>query len=232
MDDKRHQELLRRAAPQTWERAPECPDEHAIAAFVDGSIPDSGRETVEQHLADCERCTLLVGTLSRLEIESADLVPAKTMERARALVRPARDRWQRYLPRLAAAAVLVLAVGIVFNQRQEEPVRSEADYRTTRGITESSRLKVLSPAAGAGVDAAELEVRWTGIPGTRYYLVRIVTGSGALVTEERVTGTGWRPGNALPLESGQEYYVRIQAFPAVGPSTNSNHVPFTVRGSL
>jgi hypothetical protein len=186
---------------------------------------------VELHLADCERCTLLVGTLSRLEIESADLVPAETMERARQLVRPRRDRWQHYLPHLAAAAVLVVAVGVAFNQRQAPPVQSDAEYRATRGIDEPSRMEVLSPAAGAGVDAAEFEVRWTEIPGTRYYLIRIVTGSGALVTEQRVNDTRWRPGSAVPLQAGQEYYVRVEAYPAAGSSTSSIHVPFTVRGS-
>jgi len=229
MDDRKLQALFRRASSQTWEWAPLCPDEHDIAAYVDGMIRESAREEMQLHLADCERCTLLVGTLSRLEIESADLVPAETMERARQLVRPQHDRWQRYLPHLAAAAVLVLAVGVVFNQWQEAPVQSESEYRTTRGIAEPSQMEVLSPAAGAGVDAAELEVRWTAVPGTRYYLVRIVTGSGALVTEERVTEARWRPGSAVPLESGQEYYVRVEAYPAAGPSTGSIHVPFTVR---
>ena len=47
MDDKRIQDLLRRASPQTWEWAPACPDEHEIAAYVDGSIPEPARETVE-----------------------------------------------------------------------------------------------------------------------------------------------------------------------------------------
>lgn len=232
MDDKALQELLRRASPQTWEWAPGCPDVHEIAAYVDGTMLHSGRETVELHLADCERCTLLVGTISRLEIESAgSIVPAATLERARQLVRPMRERWQRYLPPLAAAALLVIAVGFVFNQREEVPIQSEADYRTMRGIVEPSRMEVLSPAAGAGVNAAELEVRWTEIPGTRYYLVRVVTNSGALVTEQRVTGTWWRPGSAVPLEAGQDYYVRVEAYPAVGPATGSIHVPFTVHGT-
>jgi len=231
MDDKTLQELLRRASPQTWEWAPECPDAHEIAAYVDGSMLDSGRETVELHLADCERCTLLVGTISRLEIECAASVRPETLERARQLARPKRDHGQHHLLHLAAAAALVLAVGVVFNQRQDVPVQSEADYRTTRGIGESSRMEVLSPAAGAGVNATELEVRWTEIPGTRYYLVRVVTSSGALVTEQRVTGTRWRPGSAVPLEAGRDYYVRVEAYPAVGPSTGSIHIPFTVRGT-
>lgn len=231
MDDRKVQELLQRASSQTWEWAPACPDEHEIAAYVGGTIRESARADVELHLADCERCTLLVGTLSRLEIETADGPPTVTFERARRLVPAGRNRWAQYVPHLAAAAVLVLAVGIVFNQRQEAPTRSESDYRTTRGVTATPRMEVLAPAAGAGVNADEFEVQWIELPGTRYYVVRIVTGSGALVTEQRVTGTRWLPGSAVPLEPGQDYYVRVEAYPSAGPSTASVHIPFTVRGN-
>lgn len=229
MDDKKLHELLRRSGSRTWEWAPECPDEHEIAAYVEGTIGDSARDVVELHLADCERCSLLVGTLSRLEIEPAQGVPAEMLVRAERLAGARPARWSRYLPHLAAAAVLVLAVGILFNTREEPPVRSEADYRTTRGPAAQPEMKILSPTTGAGIGAEELLVRWTEIPGTRYYVVRIVTASGALVTEQRVTETEWRPGSKVSLATGEEYYVRVEAYPAAGPSTGSIHVPFTVR---
>jgi hypothetical protein len=229
MDDKKLHDLLRRSSSQAWERAPECPDEHEIAAYVEGAIRDSARDAVELHLADCERCTLLVGTLSRLEVESAESVPIETMARATNLVAANSNRWSRYLPHLAAAAVLVLAVGIVFNTRDEPPIRSESDYRTTRGPTAQPEMKILSPAAGAGVGTGNLLIRWTEVPGTRYYVVRIVTASGSLVAEHRVTDTEWRPGGDVSLRAGEEYYVRVEAYPAAGPSTDSIHVPFTVR---
>lgn len=229
MDDRKLQELFRQASSQTWEWAPECPDEHEIAAYVDGTAHESMRDELELHLADCERCTLLVGSLTRLEIEAMDGASVEILERARRLVSRKSTRWTRYLPHLAAAAILVLAISVSFSIRQDPPVQSESDYRTTRGVTVPARMEILAPTAGAGVNAAGLDVHWTEIPGTRYYLVRIVTGSGALVTEQRVTDTRWRPGSALPLEAGQEYYVRVEAYPSVGPSTGSIHVPFTVR---
>jgi hypothetical protein len=231
MDDRKLQDLFHRASTRTWEWAAGCPDEHEIAAYADGTIPESTRDEVEMHLADCERCTLLVGTLSRLETESSDAPTTEVLERAQRLVRAGRGRWIGYLPHLAAAAVLVLAVSVMFNLRQDAPVQSESDYRTTRGVITSQTIEVLSPAASAGVNAEELEVRWTRLPGTRYYVVRIVTAAGALVTEQRVSDTHWRPENTIPLQAGQDYYVRVEAYPAVGPSTGSIHVPFTVRGS-
>jgi hypothetical protein len=229
MDDKKLHELLRHSSSRTWEWAPECPDEHEIAAYVEGAIGESTRDAVELHLADCERCTLLVGTLSRLEIESAEAVPAETMARAASLVAEKPNRWPRYLPHLAAAAVLVLAVGVLFNTREGTPVQAESDYRTTRGTDAQPEMRILSPASGAGVGADGLLVRWTAIPGTRYYVVRIVTASGSLVAEHRVTDTEWRPGGDVSLHAGEEYYVRVEAYPAAGPSMGSVHVPFTVR---
>ncbi|HEU4517560.1 MAG TPA: zf-HC2 domain-containing protein [Steroidobacteraceae bacterium] len=221
--------MLRRASSQTWEWAPACPDEHQIAAYADATIPESARENVELHLADCERCTLLVGTLSRLEIESTDRPPTEVLAQAERLVRLKTGRWTRYLPHLAAAAVLVLAVGVFFGQRDQTTVRTEDNFRTTRSMAAPPRMEVLVPSAGAGVHATDFEVRWTGIPDTRYYLVRIVTGSGALVTEQRVTDTHWKPGSGVELQAGQDYYVRVEAYPSVGASTGSVHVPFTVR---
>lgn len=229
MDDRKLHELFRRASSQTWEWAPECPEEHEIAAYVDGTTHESARDELELHLADCERCTLLVGSLTRLEIEATDGASAVTLERARRLVPHQSKRWTQYLPHLAAAAVLVLAVSVSFTVREDAPVQSESDYRTTRGPTSQPDMQIESPAAGAGVGAGDLVIRWTEIPGARYYQVRIVTGSGALVTEQRVTDMEWRPGNTVRLEAGREYYVRVEAYPAVGPSTGSIHIPFTVR---
>jgi hypothetical protein len=229
MDDYKLHKLIRQASPRTWERAPPCPDEHEIAAYVDGTIAAPAREAVEFHLADCERCTLLVGALSRLEIETGDEASALTLARAQRLVSAGSSRWASYLPHLAAAAVLMLAVGILFNARQDAPVQAESDYRATRSATTSPELAILAPDSGAGVQADELEVRWTAMPDIRYYLVRVVTGSGALVTEQRVTEAEWRPGGDVVLEAGRDYYVRVEAFPTVGAPVGSMHVPFTVR---
>ena len=229
MDDKMLRELFHRASSQTWEWAPVCPDEYEIAEYVDGTIHQSARDELELHLADCERCTLLVGALTRLEIDATDHTPAETLEVAKRLVIAKVNRWTQFLPHLAAAAALVLAVGVLFTVRQDATIRPESDYRITRGVTAAPQMQVIAPAPGAGVRADEFEVRWTELPGTRYYLVRIVTDSGALVTEQRVTETNWRPESTVHLDIGEEYYVRVEAYPAVGPSTGSIHVPFTVR---
>ena len=141
------------------------------------------------------------------------------------------SRWTKYLPHLAAAACLVLAVTVLIDMRSLQPNPTDSDFRTTRGATAPGSLQVTSPASGEGVALDDLEIRWTEMPGTRYYLVRIVTASGALVREQRVTETHWRPGSTVRLTAGEEYYVRVEAYPSVGPSIGSIHVPFRVRGS-
>ena len=90
---------------------------------------------------------MLVGSLTRLEIEATDDAPAKTLEMARRLVPAKANRWTQFLPHLAAAAVLVLAVGVLFNVRQEATVRSESDYRITRGVTAAPQMQVIAPAS-------------------------------------------------------------------------------------
>ena len=44
MDDKILHKLFRQASPQAWDRTPSCPDEHEIAAYVDATIQESGRD--------------------------------------------------------------------------------------------------------------------------------------------------------------------------------------------
>jgi hypothetical protein len=89
-------------------------------------------------------------------------------------------------------------------------------------------LQVLSPGAGAVVDARRLSFRWTEVAGTPYYDVRIVTDAGDVVVRQRVSGTAWEPAAQLNLRPGAEYFVHIDAYPSGDKAVGSDHVPFRV----
>ena len=78
------------------------------------------------------------------------------------------------------------------------------------------------------IEPARLVVRWTEVPGSQYYDVRIVTDSGDLVREARVEGTEWRPSTEIALRPGAEYYVHVDAYPSSTKAISSDHVPFTI----
>jgi anti-sigma factor RsiW len=217
-------------------RSPDCPDEHQIAGYVDGGLAEATRKQVELHLADCGHCLALVGLLCReRDAYGMESVPDEDVAQARALVTKAPQRRWRLAPRWAAAAALVLVVPLLMQlgrnldrgaegQGRPEPTAT----RTLASTATATGLQVLSPGAGAAVDARRLSFHWTAVSGTPYYDVRIVTDAGDVVIRQRVTGTTWRPPAELNLQPGAEYFVHIDAYPSGDKAVSSDHVPFRI----
>ena len=108
--------LLRISSTDTGERGPTCPDEHSIAAYVDGMLGTDDREPLELHLADCSHCLALVGLLSREHgVAATETVPDQTVAKVRALAQPSFRRRPFRTPAWAAAAVVVLAVAVLIS---------------------------------------------------------------------------------------------------------------------
>lgn len=233
--------LLAASAPADPERTALCPDEHVIAGYVDGGLDDAAAARLEQHLSVCTRCLALVGVLSR-ERRAAGIPPVsdEVLRQARALVTPGvQGRWRlvpqwrwHVAPQWAAAAALVLAVPLLLQLGRMEPGAEEQVRRgpaVTRTLASStSGMRVLSPAAGAAVSSRQLTFRWTEVPGTPFYDVRIVTDAGDVVIQQRVTDTTWRPPAQLRLQQGAEYFVHVDAYPSGEKAVSSDHVPFRV----
>jgi hypothetical protein len=215
-------------------RGPACPDEHLIAAYVDGTLVGDGRDGIEAHLADCGHCLALIGLLSRERTgDATEPASELAITRAHALVQPVVRRQRSPVPQWAAAAVLVVALASLV--RLSQPVAPTAittdgpEVPTTRAAAaETQGLKVLSPQPNATVSANELAVRWTPVPGSRYYDVRVVSDAGDVVTEVHVAGTSWRPQDPASLQPGVDYFVHVDAFVADDKSVSSDHVPFRV----
>lgn len=232
MDREQLTSLLRTAGSGRRDGSSACPDEHRIAAYVDGSLEPDNCEQLELHLADCERCIALVGLLSRQRGSGAtEPAPDLAVARARNLLKS--RHWQRYAPQWAAAAMVVLSIVAVTHLTQlggsgsGQPM--QPDERSTRNVSRSKpALQVLYPSAGMTLESRRLVFRWTEIPGSHYYDVRIVSESGDVVSEQRVTGTEWRPTEQLALRPGAEYFVHVDAYPSKAKTVSSDHVPFSV----
>jgi hypothetical protein len=215
-------------------RSPACPDEPEIAGYVDGGLGLAARDQMERHLADCGHCLALVGLLCREQHAAAiKPVPDVVLQPTRALMTKVPQRRWRLAPQWAAAAALILAVPLLFQLGRNLDRGVEGQGRpappATRALTSAAEgLQVLSPGAGTTIGSRRLSFRWTEVPGTPYYDVRIVTDAGDVVIERRVTGTTWRPSAELALQPGSEYFVHIDAYPSGDKSVSSEHVPFRV----
>lgn len=226
MDQKGLISLLRESAIGHYKRTPFCPDDHEIAGFVDGTLNDSVREHVERHLPDCQACVNRVGLLTRLLREHASAGQPEAPKH------PGTD-WKRIAPQWAIAASILLAATFIARMPAPESVPVidiASDYQTTRNIgSRTGAPEILAPSSGVISSRDGFVIRWTEVPGSLYYEVRIVTDAGDLVREQRVEGTEWTIGHDLNLKAGREYYLRVDAYLSDAKSISSQHIPFKVQ---
>ncbi|MCW8925518.1 MAG: fibronectin type III domain-containing protein [Xanthomonadales bacterium] len=222
-----------------------CPDEHELAAFVDGGLPGESSKKMTTHLADCEYCVAQVGLLTRLGHTAPGQAASElALARARRLGKNSKRTALQRVSRWACAAVIVLALSLLIKTTSSDPEVSQAikkalpdavsetiGPRQSRNLnTDALRPKVLAPVNGAIVDPGSLVFTWTGVPGSLHYDVRVVTEDGDLVWQTRVAGTELRLPATLHLEPDEEYFFRVDAYLANAKSLNSRHVLFTVGG--
>jgi hypothetical protein len=225
--------LLRTGPVAPSGQTPECPDEHKVAAYVDGALDVPACERLERHAADCDHCIALIGALCRERKTNPghpSTQPAISPTRGHPADRTGRHR---RLPRWwAAAAALALATPLLVHLGGDRDAGlgeqgSPASPSTRSVVPDASGLRVLSPGPGSIVDVGRLTFSWTEIPGTPYYDVRIVTDAGDVIARQRVTSNRWRP-ERLDLDVGAEYFVIIEAYPSGDKAISSRHVPFRV----
>lgn len=228
MNEEKTQKIISRSRPASQE-SEDCFEAEQLASFLEGSLTGGVRNRAEKHLSDCTYCLDRVAAIVRSEGDSSDEIPAGLVEKADSI--PPKQRIRRY-PRWAAAAVAVLAVGLSLQQLL--PVREAGIHSDTRQVRYSDRNalqpQVLAPEEGSVIFPSEQVFRWTEVPGSLFYDVRLVSPDGDLVTRERVHETRWLIPGSLGLEPGAEYFVRVDAYLNDSKFLSSDHVVFQIRG--
>jgi len=239
--------LLKQSA-ETVERQPGCPDDYTLASYIDGGLSERDHGRFELHLADCAYCTERVGALGRTrEAETTVQVPELLRARSGKLVNapgtknaPINPALWRKAPRWAAAAVVVLAIGVLSQLYSPSPNVQEASPSIETpgqpaGIRETRNMEpgamgpsLLSPLEGMTIIPDDGLFNWTPVQDSLYYQLRIVSDEGDLVWQERVDGTQWALPSGLSLSPGAEYFVRVDAYLAEAKSLNSDYVLFRV----
>ena len=140
------------------------PDEGTIHAWLDGALGAEERARLEAHVASCPQCADavaeargLIAGASRI-LDALDGVPAGVIPAERGVVPIRQPRggerrgWFRLTPaRMAAAAVLVAAVGTVYTVTQVAP-RTEMSVSVERA---TASMDTMGPAGGAGPSAPQ-----------------------------------------------------------------------------
>lgn len=242
MEHEKLSKLLGTLSTQKVTPTPGCPDEHELAAFVDGGLPGESSKKITAHLADCEYCMAQVGALTRLNHTASEQVASElALARAKKLGKSIKRPAFRNASRWACAAVVVLALSLlikttsmapeVSNQALPDSVPQVVDPRQSRNLNaDVLRPKILAPDNGAIVDPGKLVFNWSEVPGSLHYDVRVVTEDGDLVWRTRVADTELKLPDTLPLEPNSEYFFRVDAYLATAKSLHSEHLLFTVGG--
>jgi hypothetical protein len=243
MNHKKSFELRRILPANAVKRTPDCPDDHELAAGADSQLPAESVKRFAAHLAQCDFCTAQVGLLKRLHESVPDQqVSEFVLARASRIGKHNKRSTFPYASRWASAAVIVLAVLVVFKWDLQSPVNPQTSDTTSHGLTsealDESQIRnrdltvlmprVLAPATGAIIDPEKLVFRWTEVPGSLYYNVRVVTDGGDLIWQARVEDTELGLPEHLQLNPDVEYFFRVDAYLASARSISSKHVLFSI----
>jgi hypothetical protein len=222
-------------------RGRRCPDDERLAAFVEGTLAGASRETVLDHLAECEFCCGQVGFLARAsELGPPPPVPAELL----ALARGERASLVRHLRPAAvlAAAVTVVATVLLFLQRERQaslpsllsdagssvstPAVPPAERTVRNGRGPADTPLLVRPAEGETVVRAALLLRWHGAPGALFYTVQLVDLKGDVAWEGRTEGDSLVVPAAAALSPGQRYFAWVIAHLSSGATVRSPAVGF------
>lgn len=202
-----------------------CPDETLLAGYAEGTLDADSRDRVAAHLADCGSCLPKVGLLVRLASEPVPVVPAALLEEARHL------RRKRTAPTIgwAAAAVLILASGLLLMRAGTDDPPSGSETRAIRGPESSADISITSPAEGGLLPSSAAVVRWTPVERALFYEIRVTDARGTLLWEGRSDdATVVLP--TLPLNDSAGGFVWVSAQLPGNRSIRSRAVAFRVEG--
>jgi hypothetical protein len=194
-------------------RTAACLDDDVIAALADGSVDASERAAALSHVADCTRCSALLGSVARAIAD-----PAVSREVSRVAV-PSRRRLYLAIP-IAAAAVLALWImprgTDRAGDRHRDPVPIAAPIPT--------------PVEPAGTVAQAVSFRWRSVAGARQYRVILFNQRGDVLFESQTADTSAPLPRNITIVAGRAYLWKVEARLGFDRSIASDLQEFTVAG--
>lgn len=239
-----------------WLRNPDlrrgwnCPDEQALASFLDHACEREVRARLEDHLASCSYCRALVAeSVKTRRVETLRPVPGALLTRVRPLGTgvPVRVRWS-WLPLTVApvgCAAVLLFVWLRAPQTLDLPrwaaPSAPAVFKSPTPLPEIVRPSdvvrasnnglplptVIFPAGSSVIEPDRINFRWRSVPHASFYQVRVLTAEGALLWQHDSAENHLHPDGGLTLSAGR-YFVLVSAIMENGRSQQSNPVEFRV----
>lgn len=198
----------------------EHPDDILTAAYLEGTLEGSARDTFESHLAACAQCrdgvTLLAG------VPESPSAPREMIEKARAR----QGSMMRIgLPAALAAGLLIAVAAGLWPRGPEAPAPG-----VERGADPSS-LSAVAPAAGARLTSTDIVFSWSPVAGADRYVVTLsrVEGTETETFEVRAPSATVVRGNDRPALSAGVYLWSVRALSLDRVLDETRPVPFEIR---
>lgn len=177
----------------------ECLDEMAITTLAEGLATDHERVAAVAHLTTCASCR---SQLTELRAALGDAAIAAALPHSGATHRLRSTLLGGVsIAGLAAAAMLVFALGPERAQKEDAPTRDETG------------ALVVAPVAVAPVDVVSGTpvFRWSSVPRANRYRVRVFDPDGVLVWETQTSDTAAVPPSLNTLRRGARYLWKVEA---------------------
>lgn len=255
MEDQLMRDLLS-SSEREPRRGWRCASAEALAAYVDGAGSAAQRERQERHFSECAHCRAEIAALVKLlREEEPPPVPPVLLHQAAALTEDAPGVSSQWMWAAAGVTAAVLAVAVwnflpsspapapPAEARQEAaPVATSpapvvvAESRppldaTVPEVRRSSRnvtsVVILSPQPEATLAPDATRFHWAAVPGALTYEVRVLTESGDIVWETRVSSSSATVPREHALPAGR-YYLMVRAGLSEGRSVSSPSMAFTI----
>lgn len=236
MDNGRLTRLLWHDSAEARAGTPFCPEDQVIVGYFEGALGEAERECLKNHLVECRFCQARLGNLARsTELTEESPVPARLLADAKQIGQQTTPvKRNRQAPAWAAAAVVVLAVALVFSSQWQGAPGGDASQSVTPPAEEGTRqlrslaripseIQLVSPSPGDTLSRGT-QVHWSEIPDTDYYDLFVLSTAGDMVWTERLQVASWSPQDAEGLIPGNRYYLRVEATLRDGSSVSSRHL--------
>jgi hypothetical protein len=173
-----------------------------VAAYVDRVADARARHRIEAHLASCPEC--------RQELVDATRIAATL---------PRQHRLSMWIPAAAAAALVLM---VVWPRLTREPTLEHREAPVTTTVAP----RALSPVGA--VDSAPA-LRWSSVPHTDRYQVRVYSADGAVLWERETTDTTVALPDSIGVRSSRTYHWKVEAYTGFDRRAASDLVEFSVR---
>ena len=157
------------------------------ASYIDGTLSDDARATIERHLAECDSC--------REEVAAATRLVATVPTQARRGV-----PWRLVFPLAAGILVAVMLV--------RPASRPDATPMERGAASDGSTIVLVAPAPGAALVAGKMQLVWRALSDSAFYHVVIKDATGDPVWTGETADTVLNVPAGV-LRAGEQYVWRV-----------------------